>query len=257
MRVFSYENRLKRSDRMAKTLRPLIAANWKMHGDLSWVFKPADFNLLYPVSDREHLDVLICPPATLVAPMLDTDQTGVLIGGQDCHANAKGAHTGNISADMLKDAGAAYVIVGHSERRAEGDTNEDVHAKAKAAAKAGLIPIICVGETEAERDAGKAKAVVEAQIKASVPKIKEYVIAYEPVWAIGTGKTATPEDVDDMHNAIRAQVGAKVRLLYGGSVKPGNAQELLALKNVNGALIGGAGLEMDSLAEIAKLAPKN
>jgi len=158
---------------------------------------------------------------------------------------------------MLKDAGAAYVIVGHSERRAEGDTNEDVHAKAKAAAKAGLIPIICVGETEAERDAGKAKAVVEAQIKASVPKIKEYVIAYEPVWAIGTGKTATPEDVDDMHNSIRAQVGARVRLLYGGSVKPANAEELLALKNVNGALIGGAGLEMDSLAEIAKLAPKN
>jgi len=178
------------------------------------------------------------------------------LGGQDCHANESGAHTGNISAEMLKDAGASYVIVGHSECRAGGDTDADVNAKAKAAVRAGLIPVICVGETEAERDAGKAQKIVAAQIKASVPKIKNYVIAYEPVWAIGTGKTATPDDVEEMHNAIREQVGAKVRLLYGGSVKPANAEELLALKNVNGALIGGAGLEMESLAEIARLAPK-
>jgi len=242
---------------MAKTLRPLIAANWKMHGDLSWAFKPADFNALLPVDDRQHLDVLICPPAILLTSMLDPEQTSVLLGGQDCHANATGAHTGNISAEMLKEAGASYVIVGHSERRAEGDTDADVNAKAKAAARAGLIPIICVGETEAERDAGKAEKVVAAQIKASVPKLKDYVIAYEPVWAIGTGKTATPEDVDEMHNAIREQVGAKVKVLYGGSVKPANAESLLALKNVNGALIGGAGLEMESLAEIAKAAPHN
>ena len=188
--------------------------------------------------------------------MLDPEQTKVAIGGQDCHANEKGAHTGNISAEMLKDAGASYVIVGHSERRAEGDTDADVKAKAKAAARAGLVPIICVGETEAERDAGKAEKVVAAQIKGSVPKIKDYVIAYEPVWAIGTGKTATPDDVDEMHNALRKLVGTKTRLLYGGSVKPTNAEELLALKNVNGALIGGAGLEMESLAEIARLAPK-
>lgn len=242
---------------MAKTLRTLIAANWKMHGDLSWVFKPADFNAFFPEANRKHLDVLICPPAILLSSMLDPEQTKVHIGGQDCHANKAGAHTGNISAEMLKDAGASYVIVGHSERRAEGDTNADVKAKAKAAARAGLVPIICVGETEAERDAGKAKRVVKAQIKASVPKLKDYVIAYEPVWAIGTGKTATPDDVDEMHNAIREQVGPKTRLLYGGSVKPANAEELLALKNVNGALIGGAGLKMESLAEIAKLAPKS
>jgi len=241
---------------MAKSPRTLIAANWKMHGDLSWVFKPADFNAFFPAENRKHLDVLICPPAILLSSMLDPQQTQIHIGGQDCHANETGAHTGNISAEMLKDAGASYVIIGHSERRAEGDTDADVNAKAKAAVRAGLIPIICVGETEAERDAGKAEKIVAAQIKASVPKIKNYVIAYEPVWAIGTGKTATPDDVDEMHNRIRAQVGPKIQLLYGGSVKPKNAEELLALKNVNGALIGGAGLEMESLAEIAQLAPK-
>lgn len=241
---------------MAKALRTLIAANWKMHGDMSWVFKPADFAAIYMAEDRAHLDVLICPPATLLGSMLDPKQTGVLLGGQDCHAEASGAHTGQLSAEMLKDAGASYVIVGHSECRAAGDTDVDVNAKAKAAARAGLVPIICVGETESERDAGKAQKVVAAQIKASVPKLKDYVIAYEPVWAIGTGKTATPDDVDEMHNAIREQVGAKTRLLYGGSVKPANAEALLALKNVNGALIGGAGLEMESLAEIAKAAPK-
>ncbi len=241
---------------MAKSLRMLIAANWKMHGDLNWAFKPVDFNAFFPTENREHLDVLICPPAILLSSMLDPKQTNVLIGGQDCHAKETGAHTGNISAEMLKDAGASYVIVGHSERRAEGDSDADVNAKAKAAVRAGLIPIICVGETEAERDAGKAEKVVAEQINASVPKIKNYVIAYEPVWAIGTGKTATPQDVNEMHNAIRAQVGPKIQLLYGGSVKPANAEELLALKNVNGALIGGAGLEMESLAEIAQLAPK-
>ena len=242
---------------MAKNIRTLIAANWKMHGDMGWVFKPADFAALYHAEDRQHLDVLICPPATLLASMLDPEQTGVLLGGQDCHAQVSGAHTGNISAEMLKDVGASYVIVGHSECRAAGDTDAIVNAKAKAAARAGLIPIICVGETEAEREAGKAKKVVAAQIKASVPKLKDYVIAYEPVWAIGTGKTATPDDVDEMHNAIRELVTPKTRILYGGSVKPANAEALLALKNVNGALIGGAGLEMESLAEIARASPQS
>ena len=237
---------------MPQTLRPLIAANWKMHGGLSWTSKPSDFEAIYPLSERRHLDVLICPPATLLASMND----GVFLGGQDCHAAVSGAHTGDVSAEMLKDAGATYVIVGHSERRAGGDTDEDVHAKAEAAKRAGLIPIICVGETESQRDAGQAEHVVSEQIKASVPDIANYVIAYEPVWAIGTGKTATPDDVDEMHNAIRAQVGPDVQLLYGGSVKPANAESLLALKNVNGALIGGASLEMESLAAIARAAPK-
>jgi triosephosphate isomerase len=253
MKVISQENTDKRRRYiMAKKLRTLIAANWKMHGDLTWVFKPADFNALFPADDRKHLDVLICPPATLVASMLDSDQTSVFIGGQDCHQNATGAHTGNVSADMLKDAGASYVIVGHSERRAEGDSDADVNAKAQAAAKAGLIPIICVGETEAQRDSGDAQKVVAAQIKGSVPKVKNFVIAYEPVWAIGTGKTATPDDVEEMHYALRELVGPNVRLLYGGSVKPANAEELLALTNVNGALIGGASLSPDDFIGIAK-----
>ena len=236
---------------MPQTLRPLIAANWKMHGDLSWTGKPSDFDSIYPSTDRTHLDVLICPPAVLLASMSD----GVLLAGQDCHAAVSGAHTGDVSAEMLKDAGAQYVIVGHSERRAGGDTDVDVHAKAEAATRAGLIPIICVGETENQRDSGEAARVVSDQIKASVPDITDYVIAYEPVWAIGTGKTATPVDVDDMHNIIREQVGPSIRLLYGGSVKPANAESLLALKNVNGALIGGAGLDMESLAAIARAAP--
>ncbi len=238
---------------MTQTLRPLIAANWKMHGDLSWASKPTDFDRVYPAAERQHLDVLICPPATILASLADG---GVLKGGQDCHAAVSGAHTGDMSSEMLKDAGASYVIVGHSERRAGGDTCADVNAKAEAVTRAGLVPIICVGETEDQRDAGNAQAVVSKQITDSVPDIADYVIAYEPVWAIGTGKTATPEDVDEMHNAIRAQVGAGVRLLYGGSVKPANAKDLLSLANVNGALIGGAGLEMDSLADIARAAPK-
>lgn len=236
---------------MTQTLRPLIAANWKMHGDSSWAKKPTEFDALYPARERTHLDVLICPPATLLGSL----SQGTLRGGQDCHAAVSGAHTGDVSAEMLRDSGATYVIVGHSERRAGGDTDADVRAKALAAERAGLIPIICVGETEAQRDAGDAEVVVSEQIKASVPNIQDYVIAYEPVWAIGTGKTATPDDVDVMHNAIRAQVGPTVRLLYGGSVKPANAKNLLGLANVNGALIGGAGLVMESLAAIARAAP--
>jgi len=241
---------------MAKKLRTLIAANWKMHGDQSWVFKPADFAGLYHADNRQHLDVLICPPATLLGSMLDPEQTGVLLGGQDCHAQVSGAHTGSVSAEMLKDAGASYVILGHSERRAAGESCAEVKAKAKAAERAGLIPIICVGESEAQRDAGEAEKIVSVQIEASLPKLKDYVIAYEPVWAIGTGKTATPDDVDEMHNTIRGLVTPKTRILYGGSVKPANAEALLALKNVNGALIGGAGLEMESLAQIARAAPQ-
>jgi len=242
---------------MTDSVRTLIAANWKMHGDLDWARKPLDFDAHFSQDEREHLDVLICPPAILLRPMANmAAQAGVLLGAQDCHMEVSGAHTGQHSAEMLQSFGAEYVIVGHSECRAAGDTNKDVNAKAKAAKRARLIPIICVGETEAQREKGDALKVVKAQIKASVPKLADYVIAYEPVWAIGTGKVATPDDVAEMHDAIREQVGDKVQLLYGGSVKPKNAKELLALKNVNGALIGGAGLEMESLAEIAKLAPQ-
>ena len=242
---------------MTSNLRPLIAANWKMHGDLSWADRPLEFNTHYAQEERAHLDVLICPPAILLPRMSRTAvQAGVELGAQDCHANADGAHTGQLSTEMLHGAGADYVIVGHSECRAAGDSNKDVNAKAKAARRGKLIPIICVGETKAQREKGDALKTVAAQIKASVPKLAEYVIAYEPVWAIGTGLVAEPEDIAEVHDAIREQVGPDVRILYGGSVKPRNAKAILALKNVNGALIGGAGLDMESLAEIAKRAPK-
>ncbi len=243
---------------MTDPIRTLIAANWKMHGDLGWATKPAQFEDLMPAADRAHLDVLICPPAILLTALTSSAEAAhVRLGGQDIHAAVSGAHTGQMSAEMFANAGATYIIVGHSECRAAGDTDADVYAKAEAAARAGLTPIICVGETLDQREAGDALSVVQDQITASVPEISDYVIAYEPVWAIGTGKVATPQDVAEMHDAIRDQVGEGVRLLYGGSVKPANAEALLALENVNGALIGGAGLDMESLAEIAKLAPKH
>ena len=157
---------------------------------------------------------------------------------------------------MLERAGASYVILGHSERRAAGESNKLVKAKAQAAKQAGLVPIICVGETESQREKGDAIKVVLAQLKGSVPKLKDYVVAYEPVWAIGTGKVPSVGDINEVHDAIRGHVGESIRILYGGSVKPANAKAILALKNVNGALIGGAGLNMLSLSEIAKLSPK-
>jgi len=240
---------------MAKKLRPLIAANWKMNGTPDWVTKPLELNRLYPQSERGHLDVLICPPALYLEKLSDiARQAEVRVGAQDCHEKSAGAHTGSLSAEMLFGAGAEYVIVGHSECRAAGDTNKSVKAKASAAKRAGLIPIICVGETEAQREKGDALKVVKAQIKGSLPTLADYVIAYEPVWAIGTGKVATLKDIAEVHDAIREQIGEGVRILYGGSVKPANAEGILALKNVNGALIGGAGLEMESLSEIARFA---
>ncbi|WP_427450274.1 triose-phosphate isomerase [Litorimonas sp. WD9-15] len=240
---------------MAKALRPLIAANWKMNGSPDWVDKPLEFDALFPQGQRKSLDVLICPPALYLQRLSDTTrQAGMYLGAQDCHKAASGAHTGCLSAEMLMSAGADYVIVGHSECRAAGDTNKSVKAKASAAKRAGLIPIICVGETEAQRDKGDALKVVKTQIKGSLPTLADYVIAYEPVWAIGTGKVPTLKDIAEIHDAIRAQVGDGVRILYGGSVKPTNAKDILAIENVNGALIGGAGLEMKSLSEIARLA---
>lgn len=242
---------------MADSLRTLIAANWKMNGDATWFDKPVQFDRALPQSDREYLDVLICPPAIYLESMHNlARQTGVFLGAQDCHQEKKGAYTGSISADMLERAGASYVILGHSERRAAGESNKLVKAKAQAAKQAGLVPIICVGETESQREKGDAIKVVLAQLKGSVPKLKDYVVAYEPVWAIGTGKVPSVGDINEVHDAIRGHVGESIRILYGGSVKPANAKAILALKNVNGALIGGAGLNMLSLSEIAKLSPK-
>lgn len=240
------------------TIKPLIAANWKMHGNMSWRNKPAEFNALLPTAERRHLDVLICPPAVFLVPLADKrGGTDIWLGAQTCHDQVSGAHTGEMSADMLSDAGAEYVILGHSERRAAGETDADVRARVEAAVKAELIPMICVGESLEQREAGQAEEVVEKQLAGSLPDdLTDYVIAYEPVWAIGTGKTATPGDIKSMHAFIRSRVWPTTRILYGGSVKPANAQEILATENVNGALIGGAGLEMESLAEIAKAAPK-
>jgi triosephosphate isomerase len=194
-------------------------------------------------------DVLICPPATLLARMaVAFEGQGIAFGAQDCHAAVSGAHTGDISATMIADAGGTYVIVGHSERRAGyGESDPAVAAKAAAAQGAGLTAIICVGETLAEREAGQALAVVDAQIVGSLPKgavPENTVIAYEPVWAIGTGKTPSLADIAEVHAAIRARLGSPAfRILYGGSVKPTNAREILSLPNVDGALVGGASLK--------------
>ena len=234
-------------------MRPLIAGNWKMHGDMDWIDKPSEFNGLMPAAEREHLDVLICPPSVFIASMAASCfEANIHLGAQNCHRAESGAYTGEVSAAMVKSAGASFVIVGHSERRAGGEADADVAAKAMAASKQGLTPIICVGESLDIRKAGKAEDVVSAQINASVPDgLTDYVLAYEPIWAIGTGMTATAEDIKAMHAVIREIVGPKVRILYGGSVKPANAKEILGTENVNGALIGGASLEMESLAAIA------
>ncbi|MBO6511254.1 MAG: triose-phosphate isomerase [Roseibium sp.] len=240
---------------MSASIKPLVAGNWKMNGLKS---NQAEFyGMLAGISDdlAASVDAMICAPATLVAALADKAGNGAMaVGGQDCHAKESGAHTGDISAEMLKDAGASAVIVGHSERRTDhGESDADVNAKAQAAWRAGLVAIICVGETEAERKAGQALEVVERQLGASVPDgatAENTVIAYEPVWAIGTGLTPTAADVEEMHNAMRDNLskrlgaeGEGMRLLYGGSVKPANASELMAVSNVNGALVGGASLK--------------
>ncbi len=209
-------------------------------------------------------DVLVCPPAQLLFPVAAALRgSPVALGGQDCHTERTGAHTGDISAEMLRDAGCSYVIVGHSERRADHDEgNETVRVKAEAAQAAGLVPIVCVGETADQRAADQALAVIAGQVEASVPAgatAATLVIAYEPVWAIGTGQTATPEDVAAAHAHIRQVLGRRlgraaaesIRILYGGSVKPGNAAELLALADVDGALVGGASLKADDFWAIA------
>ncbi|MEO0399138.1 MAG: triose-phosphate isomerase [Pseudomonadota bacterium] len=227
-------------------MKPLIAGNWKMNGVSGAADEVAALITAFDGAIPDSVDVLICPPATiLMALSRSYSDEGLLFGGQDCHAAASGAHTGDISAGMLIDAGAGFVIVGHSERRADhNETDAVVNAKAAAAQGAGLCPIICVGETRDERENGKAMDVVSAQLAGSIPDNGEaYVIAYEPVWAIGTGLTPTSEDIAAMHGHIRDAVGPKVRILYGGSVKPGNAKEILAIDDVGGALVGGASLK--------------
>ena len=231
-------------------LRKLVAGNWKMNGSLASL---AELDAIAAAARAQpSVDVAVCPPFTLIAPAAARAPT-LAIGAQDCHGAPKGAHTGCTSATMLVEAGAKLVIVGHSERRADQqESDAEVQAKAMAAIAAGLIAIVCVGETEAERDAGRAVAVVEAQLDGSIPRDGTgvtLVVAYEPVWAIGTGRTPSTGDVAEMHAAIRGKLGAllgaeggKVRILYGGSVKPDNARELLAVADVDGALVGGASL---------------
>ena len=238
-------------------MRSLIAGNWKMNGlasSLAEIEKlDAALRQTPPVCD-----VLICLPATLISRAVGV--AGVVpIGGQDCRAEVSGAFTGDISAEMLKDAGATAVIVGHSERRQyHGETDAMVAAKAKAAWRAGLLAIICVGETEAERDAGQANRICKTQLAASVPEgatVANTVIAYEPVWAIGTGKTPTLVEIAQMHAHIRACLGSPLRILYGGSAKPANAPEILSLPEVGGALVGGASLKADDFLQIIRAAP--
>ena len=232
----------------------LIAGNWKMNG-LSASLPEAQA-LQKSLNDSPvSVRVALCPPATLVAQMAWTLKGGtVAIGGQDCHAEASGAFTGSIAASMLADAGASLVIVGHSERRAGfGETDADVSAKAEAASAAGLEPIICVGETLEQRQAGNAVAVVRAQVMGSIPISlagQPFAVAYEPVWAIGTGLTPTLEQIEEIHRAVRAAMierlglaTASTPILYGGSVKPDNAREILATPEVGGALVGGASLK--------------
>jgi triosephosphate isomerase len=232
----------------------LIAGNWKMNGLRSSIEQLSELAGLLTTGEAPRAVVVICPPATILHAVANAGATsGILAGGQDCHAELSGAHTGDISAPMLADAGAQYVIVGHSERRATyGETDHQVRAKAEAALGAGLKPIICVGETEAERDAGSAQNVVASQLTGSIPEAAsqhDIIVAYEPVWAIGTGRTPSNDEIAQMHNSIRRHLlerfpekGASIRILYGGSMKPINAREILAIENVNGGLVGGASL---------------
>lgn len=243
-------------------MRPLVAGNWKMNGLAASLTELGALKAAL-VSKPANAEVLVCPPFTLIAQANLAVRDVFSLGGQDCHAQPCGAHTGDIAAEMLTDAGASYVIVGHSERRQNhGERNGDVAAKAQAAWRAGLIAIICIGETQDQRLAGNAHRICGGQIEASVPadaNSANTVIAYEPVWAIGTGKTPTLDEISEMHIYIRQcllerfGVGARdMRILYGGSVKPDNAAEILNLAEVNGALVGGASIKSDDFLGIIR-----
>jgi triosephosphate isomerase len=251
---------------MTDAIRPLIAGNWKMNG-LKASIGEFDAMLAGAGALAGKADLLVCPPATLIAAFADKARgSKVAVGAQDCHPKVSGAHTGDISAEMLADAGAGAIIVGHSERRADhGETDALVRQKAEAAWRAGLTAIVCIGETRAQRDAGQALDICGTQLKGSLPDgstAANLVVAYEPVWAIGTGLTPTVQDVEQVHNFIRGVLkdrfkgeGLNIRILYGGSVKPSNAAELLGVANVNGALVGGASLKAADFLAIAAGAP--
>ncbi len=241
---------------MTEGVRPLIAGNWKMNGLRAAVAEAlAVRDAVSAPGFKPAADVMICPPATLVMAMSELAKGSRLeVGGQDCHTAVSGANTGDIAAEMLADAGATAVILGHSERRADhGERDAEVRAKAKAVYRAGLKAIVCIGETDGQRKVGLTMAVISRQLKASLPDeatAANTIIAYEPVWAIGTGLTPTTDDVKQIHAAIRADLvarfgaeGSKMRILYGGSVKPSNAKELMSVDNVDGALVGGASLK--------------
>ncbi len=250
--------------------RKLIAGNWKMNKLQDDGADLADelAEKMNDVGDARY-DMVVCPPFTLLATVLDAvEGTAIEVGGQDCHMNEKGAHTGDISAWMLEDLGCSHVIVGHSERRTDHDeTNEIVKAKADAALAAGLTAIICIGETLEERDAGKTMEINKSQLSGSMPagaNAENVVIAYEPVWAIGTGRTATPEQAQEVHAMIRAELKAalgnsvaeEMRILYGGSMNAKNAAELLRQPDIDGGLIGGASLKADDFFTVAESSPQ-
>jgi triosephosphate isomerase (TIM) len=252
---------------MTDAIRPLIAGNWKMNGLKSSL---VEFEAMLAGAPEvaAKADLLVCPPATLIADFAEKARGSktLSVGAQDCHAKASGAHTGDISAEMLADAGARAVIVGHSERRADhGESDELVRQKAQAVWRAGLTAIVCIGETQQQRDQGKTLDICGGQLGTSVPngaRSDNLVIAYEPVWAIGTGLTPTSADVAQVHGFIRDVLvarfggeGARMRILYGGSVKPSNAAELMSVANVNGALVGGASLKAADFLAIARGCP--
>lgn len=233
-------------------MKKLAAGNWKMNGTAASL---AEVGALIAAHPAPTCEMLLCPPATLLAQMNWAARgSNLLIGGQDCHAKPSGAHTGDISAAMIKDAGASHVILGHSERRADhGETDLQVKAKAEAALAAGLTTIVCLGETEVQRDAGETLALCGSQLHGSLPSgatAANLVVAYEPVWAIGTGRTPTIPQIAEVHAYLRAELvkalgedGQAVRILYGGSVKPSNAVEIFGVRDVDGALVGGASLK--------------
>ncbi|WP_417587650.1 triose-phosphate isomerase [Pararhodobacter oceanensis] len=236
------------------TAPKLVAGNWKMNGRMVHLEEALGIATASAAAG-DAVDVLLCPPATLLAPMASAlTGSNTFVGGQDCHAQQSGAHTGEVSAAMLVDAGATHVILGHSERRRDHhESSADIAAKVQAAWSEGLVAILCIGETEAERDAGSTLTVLAEQLSASLPEDatpETTVIAYEPVWAIGTGRTPSLEQIAEAHAAIRAHVPAGIRLLYGGSVTPQNAAAIFATDNVDGALVGGASLKAEDFTPI-------